>query len=214
MNTNNYNSIYLEYMMKNLGEAFDYAFNSYNLEMDKFMDLFIASGYSTLFERCNINIILGMSGAELVLNVFQKTNFSDVIKPTQNKFDYSPYYWCGWILAYYQYKTSQSFEFIHSQITMKEILNLYESLHQANEEKFVEIVNNKIKDNLKSTRIQYFRKLAGLTQKELADKSGVNLRTLQQYELGVKNINKASAISIYNLAKALNCKFEDILELI
>lgn len=35
----------------------------------------------------------------------------------------------------------------------------------------------------------------------------VNLRTLQQYELSTKDINKASA-------KTLNCNVEDLLEMI
>ncbi|MBQ1628436.1 MAG: helix-turn-helix transcriptional regulator, partial [Treponema sp.] len=37
---------------------------------------------------------------------------------------------------------------------------------------------------------------AGLTQKELSELSGVNLRTLQQYETGAKDINMASGKSI------------------
>ena len=39
------------------------------------------------------------------------------------------------------------------------------------------------------------------------------LRTLQQYELGTKYINKASAASVYALAKTLNCNVEDLLEM-
>ena len=42
----------------------------------------------------------------------------------------------------------------------------------------------------------------------------VNLRTLQQYELSTKDINKASAASVYALTKTLNCNVEDLLEMI
>ena len=42
----------------------------------------------------------------------------------------------------------------------------------------------------------------------------VNLRTLQQYEHGTKDINKASVSSVYALAKTLNCNVEDLLEMI
>ena len=45
-----YDSSCLEIAMKNLGEAFDYAKNRYNLDMDKFMNMFITSGYSKMFE--------------------------------------------------------------------------------------------------------------------------------------------------------------------
>lgn len=54
---------------------------------------------------------------------------------------------------------------------------------------------------------------AGLTQKELSELSGVNLRPLQQYETGAKDINMASGKSINALALALNCNFYEVLEI-
>ena len=39
------------------------------------------------------------------------------------------------------------------------------------------------------TRLHSLRLASGYTQKELAEKSGVNLRTLQQYEIRGKDIN-------------------------
>ena len=58
-----------------------------------------------------------------------------------------------------------------------------------------------------------FRRHAGLTQKELSQLAGVNLRTLQQYEIGSKDINKASGRAINSLAQALHCNFYDVMEL-
>ena len=43
--------------------------------------------------------------------------------------------------------------------------------------------------------------------------AGVNLRTLQQYEIGSKDINKASGQAINSLAQALHCNFYDVMEL-
>lgn len=209
-----YDSSCLEIAMKNLGEAFDYAKNSCGLSMDNFMDMFISSGYSKMFEDGNPKVLVGISGTELALNIFEKCGYTIEIKSTQNKFDYSPEYWCGWILAYYQWKTGISFKYIHSQISMIEILKLYPTLHEAHENKFVDIINKRIKKKIKTTRLQQIRKNCGLSQKMLAEKSGVNLRTLQQYELGAKDINKASAYSVYALAKVLNCEVEDLLEII
>ena len=199
MTIKSYNYIYLENAMKNLGEAFDYAKNSYNLDMDKFMNMFITSGYSKMLENGNPKILIGISGSELVLNVFEQCGYKVEIKSPQNKFDYSPEYWCGWIIAYYQWKTC---------------LLLYPTLHEASEDKFVDVINERIKNKIKTTRLQQIRKICGLSQKELSEKSGVNLRTLQQYELGTKDINKASAASVYALAKTLNCNVEDLLEMI
>jgi transcriptional regulator with XRE-family HTH domain len=61
--------------------------------------------------------------------------------------------------------------------------------------------------NLKRLRITY-----GFTQAELAERSGVSLRSIQMYEQRHKNINKASVESIYQIAKALGCAMEDLIE--
>lgn len=62
------------------------------------------------------------------------------------------------------------------------------------------------------TRLQARRKQCGLSQKKLSTESGVNLRTLQQYEVGAKDINKASVTNLLALAKALSCNVEDLIE--
>ena len=202
----------LNIAMNNLGEAFEYAKYSYGLDMDKFMDMFILSGYSKMLEEGNPKVLVGMSGSELVLNVFDKCGDKIEIKPTQNRFDYSPEYWCGWVLAYYQWKIGFSFKYIHSQILMEEILRMYPTLHEASEDKFVDVMNDRIKRQIKTTRLQQMRKKSGLTQQQLADKSGVKLRTLQQYEVGSKDINKAAASSVLALSKILNCEVQDLLD--
>lgn len=55
------------------------------------------------------------------------------------------------------------------------------------------------------------RKELGMSQALLASKSGVSIRMIQYYEQGAKDINKASAETIYLLSKALNCRMEEIL---
>ena len=61
--------------------------------------------------------------------------------------------------------------------------------------------------NLKRIRIE-----RGLTQAALASLTGINLRTLQDYEQGAKPINTAAAMTGYSLAKALNVPIEDLFE--
>lgn len=61
------------------------------------------------------------------------------------------------------------------------------------------------------TNIKKMRKAAGLTQKELAEKSGVKLRMIQAYEQGYKDINGASVVTALNIAKALKCDVKKIL---
>ena len=60
--------------------------------------------------------------------------------------------------------------------------------------------------------IKKIRTERGYSQSKLSELSGVNLRMIQHYEQGVKDINSAQAITIYNLAQALNCNMEDLLQ--
>ena len=89
---------------------------------------------------------------------------------------------------------------------------MYPALHEASEKKFVDTVNRMIRKENLPTRLQAQRKISGYTQKELAEKVGVNLRTLQQYEIRAKDINKAAGATILSLARALGCRVEDLLE--
>lgn len=62
------------------------------------------------------------------------------------------------------------------------------------------------------TNLKRIRKAAGLSQAKLAEVSGVNLRMIQFYEQGAKDINKAEVLTVYRLANALNCTVEDLIE--
>lgn len=63
------------------------------------------------------------------------------------------------------------------------------------------------------SKIAHYRKNKGMTQQELADLSDVKLRSLQRYESGERDVNKAHAILIYKIANALGVEVEDILNL-
>ncbi len=63
------------------------------------------------------------------------------------------------------------------------------------------------------SNLKRIRESKELSQAKLAEASGVNLRLLQYYEQGYKDINKAQAITVYKLAQALESPIEDLLEL-
>lgn len=63
------------------------------------------------------------------------------------------------------------------------------------------------------TNLKRIRKERGLTQPQLSEASGVNVRMIQHYEQGVKDINVAGALAVYKIAQALNCTVEDLLEI-
>lgn len=61
-------------------------------------------------------------------------------------------------------------------------------------------------------RLKLYRAKAGLSQSKLAELSGVNVRMIQYYEQGVKDINKAQTETLFKLTKTLNCTIEDLIE--
>ena len=63
------------------------------------------------------------------------------------------------------------------------------------------------------TKLKTFRQEKKLTQKRLAEVSGVGVRSVEKYESRERDINKAQAIIIYKLAKAVDRSMEELLEL-
>lgn len=59
--------------------------------------------------------------------------------------------------------------------------------------------------------VQRLRKAAGVTQQELADKTGINIRQIQKYEYGEYDTGKMMLRNAIALADALEC---DVRELI
>lgn len=59
--------------------------------------------------------------------------------------------------------------------------------------------------------LRFTREEAGISQAELAKRSGVNKRMIQHYEQGFKDINKASVITALKLAEALDADVYDII---
>lgn len=207
-----YDEFYLDCAMTNLADAFDCAVNECNISLDKFMEYFIASGFADRFGNGDLKFVAGMSGIELVKDLVLYMKLDIICPKPMDVFEASSEYWCGYVLAYYQWKTGMSFRKINDFITISEIMKMYPTLHEADIEKLVDTLNNIYKRKHTITYLQIQRKICGYSQKELSEKSGVNIRTLQQYEVGLKNINKASVETVLALAKVLGCSIETILE--
>ena len=65
---------------------------------------------------------------------------------------------------------------------------------------------------LGETVVIYGAGVVGQILVQLAKKSGVGLRSIQLYEQRQKDINKASAESLYKISRVLGCAMEDLLE--
>jgi transcriptional regulator with XRE-family HTH domain len=87
-------------------------------------------------------------------------------------------------------------------------------LHEADESKFVEAANEIIARNRENRKTKLFeiRKARGFTQQQLSEASGVTLRMIQLYEQKQNDIRKAQVTVVVNLAKALGCDVEDLID--
>ena len=89
---------------------------------------------------------------------------------------------------------------------------MYYTLHEADISKFVDIMDVRMREFFPETNLKRIRSAYGCTQAELAQRSGVSLRSIQMYEQRNKNINKASIDTVYRIAKVLGCTMEDLIE--
>lgn len=62
------------------------------------------------------------------------------------------------------------------------------------------------------TKLKFRRQKLGLSQAQLAQKTGINIRTLQCYEQGAKSIDHAKLNTILKLSIVLKCDMSEILE--
>ena len=209
-----YSELYLDDAMNNLGDMVEYAVCDLGFDPDEFFGWFISSGISSKFEKGNPKYIAGMSGFELAEAVLSNTNVS-YQRREPSYFDFKGReYWAGWILAYYQWKTGRRFEdIVKDGLTLSTIFSMY-ILHEADESKFVSVADQIIAEKMarRKTKLREIRKARGFTQQELSEASGVSLRMIQLYEQRQNDINKAQVTVVINLARALGCDVEDLLE--
>ncbi|SDB03607.1 helix-turn-helix domain-containing protein [Butyrivibrio sp. INlla16] len=216
MNSCAYSELYLHDAMSNLGELVEYLVEATpDIKPDDFFQMMIISGFAERFEKGDPMVVSGMSGTELHHRVLETCGFSDRTWPEPLiRFDTGVDYWCGYILAYYQWKKNISFARIFESLNYEKLAKLYNTGHTTSDDHALLLVENVSSSGASKTvtRIQAYRKLIGLSQKALADASGVNLRTLQQYEIRDKDINKASAEKVLSMARVLKCRPEDLME--
>lgn len=207
-----YQEIYLSKAQSLLGDAFDYAINTCSVPGNIFVKLFAASSISKRIENGEPAVLAGKSGIELAREIIAKTKGLELQTSPQEHLGRSIEYWVGWAVAYYQWYSDRRFSDIFKVISFEDLQKMYYTLHEADITKFVDIVDSRIKEAFPETNLKRIRTVYGCTQAELAKRSGISLRSIQMYEQRNKNINKASADTIYRLAKVSGCIMEDLIE--
>lgn len=207
-----YHKVYLEKARTNLGRMLDFATYDLGYDPDEFFDLFLSSGLAERFGKGDFSLTVGMSGVELAYRVLELTKHQVEFPKPRYTVDRSPEYWAGWALAYYQWETAMSFGEILKYISLHDIIQMYLPYHEMDIRHFCDRMNELYRAANPETRLKQLRQRSGLSQNELAELSGVPVRTIQQYEQRKKNINKAQAESLMMLARALNCEAENLME--
>jgi len=199
-----YNEIYLDDAMYTLAEVFSYVPNA--RQADVLFQHFVMSGIAYQFGKGNPRYI-NMPSQALFYEIVDDS--IPLVRP--RGMGRSPQYWCGFVLAYYQWYTGLSFERIGIHLPPSRIIDMYHPLHEADLQKFVDVASSIV--FRRETNLARYRKIADMTQEQLSEYSQVSLRSIQLYEERRLNINVASANKLFRLSRALGCSMEDLLEL-
>jgi len=210
--TRAYQEIYLSNAQAALGDAFDYAVNTCSIPGDDFVKLFCGSSLSRRMENGEPSLLSGKSGIEITIEIIAETTGKQLEAISTEHMERSVEYWIGWAVAYYQWYSARRYSDIFKVLSYEDLQKMYYTLHEADITKFVEVAEDQVREYFKDTNLKRIRTAYGCTQAELARLSGVTLRSIQMYEQRRKDINKASAETLYNIAKVLGCSIEDLIE--
>lgn len=215
--TRAYDERYVACAQECLGVLFENAPQLLNRPLAAVFELFASSSYARRFETGDCTIVAGKSGYEVACDLLWETG-GDVRgvccaeTSLQAATGRSRAYWLGWALAYYQWDTGLPFREIARFASVDTLLDAYQPYHEMDVRQFVDYLNELRANASLPTRLKRLRENRGLSQRELAECSGVPLRTIQQYEQRQKDINKASVSHVLAFSRALRCSMEDLLE--
>lgn len=209
---NAYDEMYLEKGRVVLARMLDYAVYDLHYDIGEIWHMFLCSDSARRFAEGDFTILVGKSGVELAFDVVHYgTGRYPEVTPTFVE-ERSAEYWTGWALAYYQWTTSLHFDEITRYVPIQDVRALYSPYHEMDIRQFTDKMNELYLQQKKGTNLKNRRKRLEMSQKELAEASGVPLRSIQQYEQCQKDINKANGESLMRLARTLGCSMEDIME--
>ena len=210
MMTHAYSPLYLSKASRVIGNMLHDAVVEFGLDGAEFLKRFIQSKIAEQFENGNPMYIAGKSGAEVFMEILEKTTGEIYDIGNIKSYNRSEAYWVGWMLTYYQWYSGRTFKSILDTVPYNELIGLYSTLHEADIQKSYEVMDAHFAAC--ESRLKSARRRCGLTQEALAANSGVALNTIKAYECKNKDLNKARFDIVMRLVKTLNCEASDILE--
>lgn len=189
----------------------NYAVYEVNMPLEDFYQLFLDSSFSDKFAAGDSSTIAGKSGPEIAYAVLKEKGYEIEYREPEYMVDRTPEYWVGWALSYYQWYRNISFNQINESVRISDIIVMYDKYHEMDIEQFVIEMDRRRDAVFSDSALKRIRAYAKLSQSELARKSEVPVRTIQQYEQKQKDIKAAKVDTVIRLAKALRCDVEDLM---
>lgn len=204
-----YDEMYLEGAMLRLGDMLEYSCLDCGYDPDAFWKMFIHSGIARKFADGNVAYLAGKSGPEIAYVILELEEQKNAFPTPTWREERSDLFWCGWILAYYQWYTNQSFEQIWRDISIRNLQKMYVTLHEADINKAVDIMQ-KLQQPVQQQKIADLRKIQGLTQHQLANRAHMSVSQLQRLEYGERKVENLSLKTALNLAAALKVDVREL----
>ena len=208
-----YSDLYVEKAKSALGSMLHYAVYDMGMELSEFYSHFLNSRIAYCFGLGDPKYTVGMSGIELAMEVMYSVTGRYIETVPAYVMNRSPEYWSGWAVAYYEWWSNIPFERINEYVHIDEIRDMYNPYHEADITRFTDEIDRRINRRHEGSRLARLRAYAGLSQKLLAERSGVSVRMIEQYEQKKKDINRASSSTVYRLSRALNCRMDELLDI-
>lgn len=203
---------YLDYKF-NMGEMIEYVSEACHEDVNDYFKMMALSSLLEKWERKDPVLYYGMSGTEVARKVFRsvgvlRDDYPDaVVRMVSGVGD-----WVGMLLEHISITKNLSIYDIISRVNFEEVSGYYPKYYMSSVEEAAAEIERVYIGSDSGSVIQRLRKERGLSQKELAQLAGVNLRTLQQYEIRAKDLKKASSEKVINLAGVLRTRPESLLE--
>lgn len=206
-----YPDFILDGTRRELGAMLDYAVNACGETLGEFYARFLSSGLAGPISEASPKYI-GLSGVELAMLVAERTG-SPLPQKEPFVFPGSPQYWTGWVLAYVSWYLNIDLVSLQRRgVTVDRIFSAFHPYHEADISKMTDLVLGWLAPGMENDNpLKRQRKIAGLTQRELARLSGHSLRAIRAWEQGQRSLGSASADGVRRLRQVLGCRMEDLL---
>lgn len=204
-----YDESYIDGAMLRMGDMLEYACLECGYDPDSFWLMFIHCGLARRFEIGDVSVIAGKSGPELAQYVLSKVDHRDDFPLPSWRESRSDLFWCGWILAYFQWHENIPFTEIWKSISIRMLQKMYTALHEADITKAVDVMHKMLIPQKQNT-IKDLRLTRNLTQRELAEQAHMTISQLQRLEYGDRKVENLSLKTALALAKALGVNVEEL----